>query len=59
MPDAEVGKPKKTFEKKKHPRVVNVFEESIGATIITKRILDLDINLTVSVLLALAPAIEK
>ena len=57
--DAEVSKPKKTFEKKKYPRVVNVLKESIGTIIITKRILDLDINLTVTILLALTPAIEK
>lgn len=52
MPDAETGEPKKTIERKKHPRVVNVLKESVGATTITKHILDLGANLTVGKLLA-------
>ena len=59
MPDAETGEPKRTIERKKHPRVVNVLKESVGATTITKRILDLGVNLTVGELLASAPAVEK
>ena len=59
MPDAEAGEPRKTVERKKHPRVVNVLKESVGATTITKRILDLGVNLTVGELLASAPAVEK
>ena len=59
MPDAEASEPRKTVERKKHPRVVNVLKESMGATAITKRILDLGVNLTVGELLASAPAIEK
>ena len=59
MPDAEGTTAKKTVERKKHPCVVNVLKESVGATTITKRILDLDVNLTVGKLLASAPAVEK
>lgn len=50
---------KKNVECKKQPRVVGVFKESVGATIITKQILDLGVNLTVGELLASAPAVEK
>lgn len=59
MPDAETGKPKKAIEKKKHLRVVNVLKKSVGAKTITKRILNLEMNLTVGKLLASAPAVEK
>ncbi len=59
MPDAEATEPKKQVEKKKHLRVVNVLKKSVGATTITKRILDLGVNLTVGELLASAPAVEK
>ena len=59
MPDAVTGEPKKTVERKKHLRVVNVLKKSVGFTTITKRILDLGLNLTVSELLALALAVEK
>ena len=59
MQDAESGEPKKTFEKRKHLSVVNELNESIGATTITKRILDLGVNLTICKLLVLALAIEK
>ncbi len=59
MPDTEASKPKKMVERKKHPWVVNVLKESVGATTITKRILDLGVNLTVGELLASAPAVEK
>ncbi len=59
MPDVEAGEPKKTVEKKKHPRVVNMLKESVGATTITKHILDLGMNLTIGELLTSAPAVEK
>ena len=59
MPDAEAGEPKKTVERKKHPRVVNLLKESVGTTTITPRILDLEVNLTVGELLASTLAIEK
>ncbi len=59
MPDAEASEPKKVVERKKHPRVVNMLKESVSATTITKRILDLGVNLTVGELLASAPAVEK
>ena len=59
MPDAEAGEPRRTVEKKKHPRVVNVLKESVGATTITKHILDLGVNLTIGKLLASAPTVEK
>ena len=50
---------KKDLERKRHPRVVNVLKESVGATTITKRILDLGVSLTLEELLASAPAVEK
>ncbi|MCJ1348653.1 hypothetical protein MMC31_006886, partial [Peltigera leucophlebia] len=50
---------KKNVERKRHPRVVEVLKESVGATMITKRILDLGVNLTVGKLLASASAVEK
>ena len=59
MPDAEATESKKQVEGKKHPQVVNVLKEVVGATTITKRILDLRVNLTVSELFALAPAVKK
>lgn len=59
MLDIEAREPKKTVKKKKHLQVVNVWKESISATTITKDILDLGVNLTVSKLLASASAIEK
>ncbi len=59
MPDAEATEPKKQVERKKRPRVVNVLKESVSATTITKRILDLRVNLTVGELLASAPAVKK
>ncbi len=59
IPDAEAHKPKKTIGRKKHLRVVNMLKESISATTITKRILDLGVNLTIGELLASALVIEK
>lgn len=50
---------KKNFERKRHPRVVGVLKESVGATMITKRILNLRVNLTIGEILASAPAMEK
>lgn len=50
---------KNNAERKRYPRVVGVFKDSVGATMITKRILDLGVNLTVGGLLASAPAVEK
>ena len=59
MPDAEVTQPKKQVERKKNLQVVNFLKESVGATTITKRILDLEVNLMVAELLTSAPAVEK
>ncbi len=59
MLDADTTTAKKSIERKKHPRVVNVLKESVGATTITKLILDLGVNLTVGKLLASVPAVEK
>lgn len=59
MPNTETGELKKTIEKKKHLRIVNILKESVGATTITKRILDLRLNLTIDELLASAPAVKK
>ncbi len=59
MPDADTAINKKSVERKKYPQVINVLKESVGATTITKRILDLGISLTVGELLASIPAVEK
>lgn len=50
---------KKNAKQKKHPRVVRVLKKFVGAIMITKQILDLEVNFTVSKLLAFAPAIKK
>ena len=50
---------KKGIGHKKYPGVVGVLKEFVGATMITKRILDLGVNLIVGELLLLAPAVEK
>ncbi len=59
MPDAKAGEPKKTVDRKKYLRVVNMLKESVGVITITKRILDLRVNLTIGELLASTPAVEK
>lgn len=47
MPDTGASKLKKTVEKKKHPRVVNVLKDSMSDTNITKCILNLGVNFIV------------
>lgn len=47
MLNVEGSAAKKNIERKKQPRVVHVLKESVGATTITKCILDLGVNLTV------------
>lgn len=59
MPDVETYEPKKIIVRKKHLGVVNILKESIRAITISKHILDLRINLTVSQLLVSSPAVEK
>ncbi len=59
MLNASTATAEKSIERKKHPWVVNVLKESVGTTIITKRILDLGVNLTVGELLTSAPAVKK
>lgn len=59
MPDAEASMPKKSVERKKHLRVINVLKESVGTITITKLIQNLEVNLTIGELLVLAPAIKK
>ena len=59
MPNADMGIAKKSVEKKRYPRVVNVLKDFVEATTSTKRILDLGVSLIVGELLAFAPAIEK
>lgn len=55
--DVKVDETKKIVKRKKHFWVVNVLKESIGTTSITKYILDLEVNLTISKLLVSAPAV--
>ncbi len=50
---------KKDVKQKKHPKAVNFLKESVCATTITKRILILEVNVTLGELLALAPEIKK
>lgn len=59
IPNAEAITTKKTIKRKKYLHVINILNESIGATKITKRIMDLDINLIVGELLASASVVEK
>lgn len=59
MLNADIGIAKKNAEKKRHPQVINVLKESIGATTIIKRILDLGVSLKVGKLLLSASAVEK
>lgn len=59
MPDTEVSEPRKTVERKKNPQVINILKESLSATTINMRILELVVNLTIGKLLASALAIEK
>lgn len=46
-------------EREKHLRIINVLKESVDAPTISKRIMDLGINLTIDELLASAPVVEK
>lgn len=50
---------KKSVKRKKHLRVVEVLKKLVEVTTITKRILNLRVNLTNSKLLAFPLAIEK
>lgn len=59
MPNVEESQIRKNIKRKKYPYIVNVLKKFIGATIITKHILDLRINFTVSKLLTSALALEK
>lgn len=59
MPNADIAIIKKSVEKKRYPRVVNILKEFVGATTITRQILDLGISLTVRDLLTSALAVEK
>ncbi len=59
MLDADTATAKKSVQKKKHPRVVHILKQSVQATTIAKRILDLGINFTVDKLSASALAFEK
>ena len=59
MLDADMVIAKKSIERKKHLRVVNVLKESVKTTTITKRILNLGVNFIVSELLASVLAVEK
>lgn len=47
MLDIKASKSKRIVERKKHSWVVNMLKEFVDATTITKRILDLKVNLTV------------
>ncbi len=59
MLDVDTATAKKSVERMKHPRVVNVLKESVVATNNKKRTLDPVVNFTVGELLASALAVEK
>lgn len=59
MPDAEAIEPKKQIERKKYLKIVNVLKKFVDTITITKRILNLRVNLTVDKLPTSAPTIEK
>lgn len=59
MPNVKGSQVKKSIKRKKHPCIVNILKESIGATTIIKDILDLRINLIIGKLLISAPIIKK
>lgn len=59
MPDIETGKLKKTIERKKHLQIINVLKKSVKTTTIIKRILNLEVNLTIGKLLFSALTIEN
>lgn len=59
MSDTKADELKKTIERKKYPRIVNLLKKSISIITITKHILELKINLTVVGLLALVLTIEN
>lgn len=50
---------KKNIKCQKHPRIIGVLKKLVRATIITKRILELKVNLTVAKLLTSALVTEK
>lgn len=51
--DAKVGESKKTFERKKYSQLIHMLKEFIEVTIMTKRILNLKVSLTISETLVL------
>lgn len=59
MLDVEEDQVKKNIERKNHPCVVNLLKEFVGATTITKRILDLGVNFTIGELQASVLGVEK
>ena len=59
IPDANTAISKKSIIRTRHPQVINILKESVGATTITKQILDLKVSLIVGKLPASAPAVEK
>lgn len=59
MPDVKTSKAEKIIKRRKHSRVINVLMELISISTITKRILDLEINLTAGKLIILALVVKK
>lgn len=55
----KASKLKKSMEKRKHLRIINILKKFIIVTTITKPILDLKMNLTIDELLTSAPVIKK
>lgn len=57
--NTKTSKPKKTIQRKKHLRVINILKKSIGAITINKCIQNLRLNLTIDKLLASTLVFEK
>lgn len=59
MLDTNMAIIKKCVKKRKYSQIINILKELVEAIIITKNILNLEINIVVSKLLASALAADK
>lgn len=59
MLNANMDMVKKSVERKKHLWVVNIFKESVEATIIIECIFDFEVNFIINKLLVSAPVVKK
>lgn len=59
MSNGEENQVKKSIERKKYSYIINILKKFVETTIITKHILNLKINFTISKLLIFASTVEK